>query len=471
MRPAAVRPVIFNSSLFVAFFVAVFIAYFHVASGRGQKLSVLLAANLIFFASWNLAFVPLLLATGLADFYLARAMAAPGAGRGLRTVLVSASVVMNVGVMVVFKYLDFLLKVGAFALRFGGRDVQAPSFGWLAPVGLSFYAFQGMSYTIDVYRGVFAPKCSRLEFLASFTFFPHLLSGPIVRSSFLIPQFSELKPPDRAALERGLALIMVGLTKKALADLVSPVVDLLFARSHPAGAVASWTGALGFSAQMYGDFSGYIDMATGLALLLGFELPPNFNLPYLATSPADFWRRWNISLSTWFRDYLYYPLALGGLRDWPYLNVFLVMLAAGLWHGAGAKFAAFGAYHGLLLAGLYWCSSNHVDLIKNRIVKTAVTFYLTVIGQVVFRAESWAGFVAVIRGLHFLGGAQAASGRELALLLIVIGALLAGHVLDYVFLIKRCLSERPLFLRLAATAACVFAFMVRTIPTFIYLKF
>jgi D-alanyl-lipoteichoic acid acyltransferase DltB (MBOAT superfamily) len=453
LRPAGDR-VIFNSALFVWFYCAVFAAYFGLARGREAKLWVLLGANLVFFATWNAAFIPCMLATGAADFFLARAIAAEGAGARRKLLLVSASVLLNAGVFVFFR----------------GAGAGGWVYGTVLTVGVSFYVFQSMSYTLDVYRGVFVPRGDLLEFLSSLTFFPHLLAGPVVRSAQLLPQFERPREPERADFERALALILVGLTKKTLADLIAPTVDRVFAYGSPA-ALQSWTAVLGFAAQMYGDFSGYTDMATGLALMLGYELPPNFDLPYLSASPIEFWRRWHMSLSTWFRDYLYYPLAVGPLRAWPAACLVVVMAVAGIWHGFAANYLAFGLYHGALLAATFWLSRRGAGGPRSRLAGIAATFYLVLVGFVIFRSPSWEEFRGVFLGLHFLGPAGHGGPRDVALLIAAAGFLAAGHALDDAFLRRRWLSDRPVLLRLAATAAAAFAFVAGTRPTFIYFRF
>jgi alginate O-acetyltransferase complex protein AlgI len=452
--------VTFASPAFAAFYVLVFAAYFGLARGRPGKLAVILLANVAFFATWNPGFLPVLLATGIADFWIARALRSPRAGPRARQALLWASIALNVGTLVVFRYLDSLLGLGSL----GG-------FALLAPVGISFYVFQSMSYTLDVYHGLLEPSGDLLEFLAALTFFPHLLAGPIVRCSFLLPQFASARAPTRREAQRSLALIMVGLLKKVLADALAARVDLAYAHAGPQGLVQSWAAVLGFAAQIYGDFSGYTDMATGLALLLGFELPENFALPYLSASPAEYFRRWHISLSTWFRDYLYYPLALGPLRAHPYLSIVAVMSVAGLWHGAGTRFAAFGLYHGVMLAGTQWCSARWGDPLRGRAVKTALTFYVVLVGQVIFRAPGAAALADMLAGMHGFGASQAFTPREGWTLAAAAAALVAGHSLDYVFLVRRWLEDRPFLLRAAAAAAFFLAMAAGSRPSFIYFQF
>jgi D-alanyl-lipoteichoic acid acyltransferase DltB (MBOAT superfamily) len=447
----------FNSSLFAVFFGLVFLAYFYVFRKARSRLWALLFFNLAFYGSWSPSFIPFLLGTGALCHVIARGLSPDELGRpSPRTkLLLALGILVNVSVLIAFKYRPHRLPL-------------------VAPLGISFYTFQCMSYTIDVYRGAYKPRKSMLEFLVSLTFFPHILAGPIIRFSSLFPQFQQLRMPDGKDAERAVMLLSVGLAKKALADLVAPIVDLAFSHASVHGFVDSWTAALAYAAQMYGDFSGYTDMALGIALLLGFRLPENFNLPYLSESPADFWRRWHISLSTWLRDYLFYPLALGPLRGHPFLNLFFVMLLAGLWHAAALHGLIFGAYHGILLAATYALSYLGAErlLPKHwlvRYLRIAFTFYLVIIGQMLFRATDPKAFTFLIRGMHFMGPRDAYGPS--GLLLVAAGAAVAGHLIDYLFLQRRILAGKPALSYLAATVCFALAIVAGSRPDYIYFQF
>ncbi len=338
---------LFNTAAYACFFVAFFVLYRLLPLTRTQKLWLILAASLLFYAGWDYRYVPLLVGTGYLDFTIARFIDRPSASEARRRALVTLSVAMNLTVLGIFKYADFFLANLGHALRLVGVRARLPVLHLVLPVGISFYTFQSISYVVDVYRRRFQARTRVLEFMSSLTFFPHLVAGPIIRSSHLLPQFESLAPIPWRNIRRGFFLIGTGLMKKTVADMLSPVADHAFSAHGPLSAMEAWTGALAFTGQIYGDFSGYTDIAIGSAALLGFHIPDNFDLPYLATSPVDFWRRWHISLSSWLRDYLY--ISLGGNRDHRYRNLMLTMLLGGLWHGAGWTFVAWGFYHGALL--------------------------------------------------------------------------------------------------------------------------
>jgi alginate O-acetyltransferase complex protein AlgI len=464
---------VFNSAVFLVFFIVTFLLYFCAGKTKNQRLVLLTVCNLVFYASWSPEATPLILGIGLIDFYIAKAL---GDDRNthrsrFRKALLIFSVLSNLGVLVLYKYADALLGGIAGTLTLLGRPTQPAALNWIAPLGISFFTFQSLSYTIDSYRRTYKPHETVLEFLASLTFFPHLLAGPIVRSSFLVPQFSQLAFPKETDVRNGVLLIAGGLIKKTLADIIAPVVAAAYSAKAEPDFVQSWAGVLGFAGQIYGDFSGYTDMATGIALLLGFKLPVNFQLPYLSTSPMEFWRRWHISLSLWFRDYVYYPLALGRFRRLPYLNLFLVMFLAGVWHGASLTCALFGVYHGLLLASAQWVSSTFGGRFNlPRSLKIGVTFYFILIGQMFFRATNVASFWKVFRGIHGFAFNPLPSDawNSLAAAAII---LVFCHLLDYLIQERRDLVEKPAFYWGVATASSMLAIVAGINSAFIYFQF
>ena len=253
----------------------------------------------------------------MADYFLAIHISQAQAIRR-RKQLLSLSIGINLGILAIFKYADFAIQSVSELLAVIGYEASFPVLSFLLPVGISFYTFQSMSYTIDVYRGQMEPRKGLLQFTAALAFFPQLVAGPILRARQILPQLEKIPIPDWPGVKHGFLLITVGLFKKTLADLLAGRVDAVFGSTGPVSLLEAWTGVLAFAAQIYGDFSGYTDMAIGIALLLGFKIPINFRLPYFATSPVDFWRRWHISLSSWLRDYLY--ISLGGNRNHRYRN-------------------------------------------------------------------------------------------------------------------------------------------------------
>ena len=374
---------LFNSALFASFFLVFFILYHFPPWSAGAKVWFVIFASLIFYGAWDYRFILLLLFSGLVDFYIARKLGYAGLSLGKKRLLVTLSIAVNLGVLGFFKYTNFLLTNTQSIFSLFSTDLSLPHYELILPIGISFYTFQSMSYTLDVYRGQMQARQKLRDFLASLTFFPQLVAGPIVRASHLVPQFENLPTLRWPDAKQGMLLVALGLCKKNIADLLAPTANAFFANPYDATPLDAWLGALAFTGQIYGDFSGYTDIAIGTALLLGFRIPENFRLPYLAHSPVDFWQRWHISLSAWLRDYLY--ISLGGKHD-RYRNILITMLLGGLWHGANWTFIVWGFYHGVLINLTHWISKffpakwQCIKLL--RLLSIALTFYLVVIGWV-----------------------------------------------------------------------------------------
>ncbi|MCB9857843.1 MAG: MBOAT family protein [Phycisphaerales bacterium] len=317
---------------------------------EGARHVMLLVASYAFYMAWNPWLVLLIIGSTVLDFVVGL-MLGRTEGEGRRKALLIVSLVGNLGVLGLFKYADFFIhSFGSLVEQFGFRaDVR--TLGLLLPVGISFYTFQTLSYTIDVYRRRIEPEGSFLRFALFVAFFPQLVAGPIVKARDFLPQLLAPRRFDWGSLDAGLMLILVGLTKKVLiADNLATLVDPVFAHPERYTTADLWLGMFCYAGQIYGDFSGYSDMAIGLAKLLGFELCLNFASPYLAVSLSDFWRRWHISLSSWLRDYLYIPLGGSHGTRWKTArNLMLTMLLGGLWHGASWTFVVWGAIHGIAL--------------------------------------------------------------------------------------------------------------------------
>ncbi|HNQ24308.1 MAG TPA: MBOAT family O-acyltransferase [Phycisphaerae bacterium] len=388
----------FNSLHFLLFFPLVTTGAWLLRRHAGLRMLLLLFASYYFYMSWNWKYAGLLLGSTLLDYVVALGMART-ASIFRRRLLFIASLSGNLGVLFVFKYYNFFADSVAQVAAGLGAPLAAAHHSLLLPVGISFYTFQTLSYTIDVYRGQLQPTRNFLKFALFVSFFPQLVAGPIVRAGHFLPQLDARPRFDDRAAELGLGRIFLGLFKKiCLADLLgTALVDPVFANP---GACSSWTLLLamyGYAFQIYYDFSGYSDIALGAAKVLGFELPINFDRPYLATSLRDFWRRWHISLSTWLRDYLYMPLGGGrGSALRTARNLALVMLLGGLWHGAAWGFVLWGALHGLLLgAGRLFHHVTGIDADRNdqplvsRLARVVVTFHLVAGCFVVFRAVEW----------------------------------------------------------------------------------
>ena len=341
---------VFNTLTFVVFF-AIVVALHSLPFGWTTRKVNLLIASYIFYAAWNPPFILLLRISTVVDWYAAQGLVRaqrPSARRAWMLL----SVVANLGMLLYFKYGTFLLNNFTALMASVGVDYHAPQTDIVLPVGISFYTFATMSYTLDVYLRRALPARNFLDYALFVTFFPHLVAGPIMRPTELVPQF---ETPRRASLQQlcfGLGLMTLGLFNKVvLADtFLSGAVERVFDRGKMPGMLDAWAGTLAFSGQIFCDFAGYSTTAIGAALCLGFNMPDNFRFPYAAVGFSDFWRRWHITLSSWLRDYLYIPL--GGNRHGPArTNAALIttMLLGGLWHGANWTFVVWGAVHGSYL--------------------------------------------------------------------------------------------------------------------------
>lgn len=392
----------FNTALFAVFFIAFFVLYRIVAKSTITRTWLIVIGGALFYAAWDYRFLPLLFGTALLDFFIARAIADSG-DQHRKKRLLTTSIVLNLGVLAFFKYTDFLIGTVWSVRGLFAAAGSAPVTGIILPVGISFYTFQSMSYTIDVYRGELAARRHPRDFLAAVSFFPHLVAGPIIRATTLVPQFENIDALSWRKTRLGFLSIGAGLLNKTIADLLAPQAEAIFNSTEPHTVLETWTGVLAFAGQIYGDFSGYTEIAIGVALLLGFTLPANFDLPYIASSPADFWRRWHISLSTWLRDFLFVPLGSSrGGRWYAYRNLMLTMVLGGLWHGASWTFVLWGAYQGLLLVGTSALGPVTRRFPKwfSRIGGIALTFYLVMIGWVLFRSSTFRGALNILRDMH-----------------------------------------------------------------------
>ena len=341
---------VFNSITFLVFLAVVLLLYYRL--GHRWQNWMLLLASYVFYGWWDYRFLGLLLFTTLFDYFCA--LWIEGESRPQRRkLLLASSMTVNLGVLCLFKYFGFFAQSLQQAMSAFGIVLSFPILHIVLPVGISFYTFLSMSYTIDVYRRELSAARNPIDFMLYVAFFPHLVAGPIVRASLLLPQCQKPRKIVGEEVANGIWLILMGYVKKVvIADRLGQISSWGFSRSTPIFADAnSWLILYAFAFQIYGDFAGYSDIARGLAKLMGFELVENFRAPYLVTNPAEFWRHWHISLSTWLRDYLYIPL--GGNRKGrlkTYRNLMTTMLLGGLWHGAGAAYILWGVFHGALLA-------------------------------------------------------------------------------------------------------------------------
>jgi D-alanyl-lipoteichoic acid acyltransferase DltB (MBOAT superfamily) len=440
--PAARGPaLIFNTPIFFFFFLAFVVLYGLVIVQRRPRVYLIVVSSLIFYGAWNYKFIPLLVGSGLADYLIARRIHA-AATQASRRRWLTLSVAINLGVLGLFKYADFVLESVADFLGVLGLHVDLPTLAFVLPVGISFYTFQSLSYTIDVYRRELEPRKGLMEFLAALSFFPQLVAGPILRARQILPQMHTLSRPTWAKTKYGCLLVTAGVFKKTVADLLAIPAVAAFDSAEPVSLVETWTGVLAFAGQIYGDFAGYTDMAIGIALLLGFAIPLNFRVPYFAVSPVDFWHRWHISLSTWLRDYLY--ISLGGNRTGHRTrNVMITMLLGGLWHGAAWTFVVWGAFHGILIVVTHALSRVKALALFHdgrarwvAPIKWAVTLYLVMIGWVLFRATGIGMAGDLLGRMHGFGALPEPGPKAMLILIVCVAAFFVMHLID-LFVLRR----------------------------------
>jgi len=340
---------LFCSLSYLLFFSGVFVVYWLLPWARA-RVWLLLAASFFFYACWNFWLTGLIAISTTIDYWLARRLDDSPSPR-VRRFLLTTSILSNLSLLAYFKYVNFFLTSFQALLSGLGMKSSIPLFSVILPIGISFYTFEAINYMVDVYRRRIAAERNLANFMLFITFFPHLVAGPIVRARDFLAQTHRPKHWDWARMHLGVQLLLMGLFKKlAIGDRMACMADPVFAHPDLYRAPNLWLAVIAYALQIYGDFSGYSDMAVGSAHLLGYRLARNFNVPYLAANIADFWRRWHISLSTWLRDYLFIPLGGSQGGRWTtYRNLLITMTLGGLWHGASWNYVIFGVLHGLLL--------------------------------------------------------------------------------------------------------------------------
>jgi alginate O-acetyltransferase complex protein AlgI len=442
----------FNSYVFFVL-LGLAVAVFRLLPQRSKaRQAALLATSYAFYALFSLPLLSLLLASTLTDFYVAQAIARASSPRR-RKALLGLSLGMNLGLLGGFKYLDFALANLSAALGFVGASSGIEPVGLAIPLGISFYTFQTLGYTIDVYRGRQRPEPSPLTFACFVAFFPQLVAGPIERAGALLPQLRAPASLVRGQVALATTLIAVGLFKKTvLADNLAPIAETVYSQATLATLSDAWVGTYAFGVQIWADFSGYCDIAVGVALLFGVQLSDNFRAPYASASFSELWRRWHVTLSAWLRDYLYIPL--GGNRRGSTrtaFNLMATMLLGGLWHGAAWTFVAWGFLHGLFLMLERPLRSATAPTGWRRLLRALVVFHAVMITWIFFRAESIADAFALVKAA-FVGanGVFLTQGRALGVL-----ALTAG-----VFCFHQWTRERRIETRLQASPLLVQAVLV-----------
>lgn len=402
---------LFNSFQFIVFFIGVLLLY-HIAPKK-LRCILLLIASYLFYMAWNVKYIFLLLgitvSTYLCAVWIDKLAESPKKHRAAEKLVLTASIAVNLGLLVYFKYMDFFASTIYRALDLLHIQVSEPHFDILLPVGISFITFQALGYTIDVYRGRLKAEKNLLKYALFMSFFPQLVAGPIERSENLLKQIQTVHLQKRVSYDKftkGLMLMLFGYFQKVfLADKLAILVNTVFSSPGQYSTIELALGAVAFSLQIYCDFGGYSNIAIGAGQVLGFHMMENFNAPYLASSIKDFWRRWHISLSSWFRDYLYIPLGgnrCGKLRK--YVNLMTTFLVSGLWHGANMHFVVWGGLHGLLQIaeseGKSLLQKTRLKINTNtvliRSLRILATYFLITVTWIFFRANSVSAALAYI---------------------------------------------------------------------------
>jgi D-alanyl-lipoteichoic acid acyltransferase DltB (MBOAT superfamily) len=472
---------LFNSASFLVFFPLVTALYF--LTRQQYRWILLLLASYYFYMCWKPEYAVLILMSTAIDYVAARWMGQTQDPR-LRKALLGLSLTGNLGMLFAFKYLNFFSESAQAVLQQFNVFYDVPAFDLALPVGISFYTFQSLSYTIDVYRGAKEPEKHFGIFALYVSFFPQLVAGPIERSTRLLPQFFQQHTFDYDRVVDGLKLMLWGLFKKVvIADRLAVYVDAVYGAPGEYYGLTILLATYFFAFQIYCDFSGYSDIAIGAAKVLGFDLMENFRRPYLSKGIGEFWNRWHISLSTWFRDYVYIPL--GGNRvsktRW-YANLVIVFLVSGLWHGAAWTFIVWGALHGTyLIVGIVTASYREAlwarvmqpatagvraagptvlvsDGLK-RFLQILLTFHLVCFAWIFFRAASIQDAFLLIRNLFTTTSSSltlpSVPGTELLLSLGVIGVLLIMHLVERRHNMRRVLAEQPVWVKTAVYCGLV----------------
>lgn len=429
---------IFSSFEFLVFFALVWVVSTLIKNKMRLYHIFLLLASYYFYMCWNPYFIVLILFTSVLDFYMAKKIEESDEKR--KKWLIIFSLVSNFGLIFIFKYANFAFSSLNGIFHLVGSDVKIPHYDITLPVGISFFTFQSLSYTLDVYRGNLKAEKSIIKFLLFVAYFPQLVAGPIVRASDFLPQLQEFAVINKEKIKSGIKLFVLGFFKKLLiSDMIAPYSDNVFSNIGVVTSYEAWLGIIAYTIQIYCDFSGYSDMAIGVARTMGYEFVENFNMPYRSLSITEFWRRWHISLSTWLRDYLY--ISLGGNRQGKlktYANLMITMLLGGLWHGANWTFVVWGGLHGVLLSvHKVWSEvvkRHHLERITNTFVWNTLAWAMTLasvmLSWIFFRAES---FTVANQYIHKLFAFRMDEVYIMPQFLLLVSLVVVGHLGAHTF--------------------------------------
>lgn len=469
---------IFSTVTFFVFFAVVLPITLALRESRSSQL-FLLVASFYFYMSWNAYFILLLLTSILLDYVVAVRISASETEKHKRRWLL-LSLVGNLGLLGFFKYANLVIDTVNSILP---SDANLSYVDIILPVGISFYTFQTLSYTIDVYRGRIGLEKNFVKLALFVSFFPQLVAGPIVRASEFLPQLYQQLPLNLDRMKEGANRFLIGLVKKLLiADALSPYVDQVYGNPLAYSAATLWLATVAFGIQIYCDFSGYSDMAIGTAKCLGYELPENFNMPYLARNVREFWKRWHITLSTWLRDYLYLPL--GGSRCGRLVNMrnlAVTMLLGGLWHGASWKFVIWGGLHGFyLMIYRFWSAfkkqrkweANGFFKLVLTFLSTALTFLCVTLSWVYFRASDAATATVMIQRMLF--GDSGGEFLQSPVLLVSAVVLITAHLLATLTDYRSLYQALPMPIKVVTYGAIFYLLSISSIrdnTPFIYFQF
>jgi alginate O-acetyltransferase complex protein AlgI len=461
---------LFNSLEFIYIFFPITYFVFLKLTSKYQRYVWLTVSGYVFYSFWNYKFC-LLMALSTTVSYLAGIGFLRWKTSQARRACLVIPLVVDLSLLGVFKYANFAMSSVSDLFSRLGLHLAIPYLQIILPVGISFYTFHTITYIVDSYRGTIVPTRNFFEFACYVSFFPQLVAGPIVRFRQVEGDLERIDHPDlQDALERGMSFFTLGMIKKVLiADSIAGFINPALAQWSSLSTAGAWLCALGYTYQLYFDFSGYSDMAVGLALFFGIRLPQNFNSPYKALDPSDFWRRWHISLSTILRDYLYIPLGGGRGGEWlTCRNLMITMLLGGLWHGANWTFVVWGAYHGLLLiASRYGLG---VIIRMPEWLRRASTFALVVVGWVLFRATSFTMALGWLRKMFVWSTASSVSGGGILTLLILISGVLA-HCCPNTFELSHHWGWRSVLALGVLFAACMIVIYGSNPSPFLYFQF
>jgi alginate O-acetyltransferase complex protein AlgI len=472
---------LFNSIDFALFFPIVFILYWMVAKKLQLRNALILVASYVFYGWWDWRFLLLIVISSAVDYVVGQQLI-KAQSNAQRKWLLGLSLLVNLGFLCYFKYANFFIETFIDGFRLFGMQLESTTLNIILPVGISFYTFQTLSYTIDIYNKKLQPTKDALAFFSFVAFFPQLVAGPIERASHLLPQFHKTYIFNYNRVRSGLLLMAFGLFKKmVIADRAAIYANEVFNNPEAYNGVPYLIGIFLFAFQIYCDFSGYSDIAIGAARTMGFDLMKNFDSPYFSRSLTEFWRRWHISLSTWFRDYVYIPL--GGSKKGrfrTYANLFIVFVVSGLWHGAAITFVVWGAIHGIVLMVEKALYSAKQPLYKKsylitqnwlaRLLSAIMIFSIVCLAWIFFRANSMGDAILILKGVFTTFNWDQITlletykigftGIEIWVLLGFIALLCVAEIMHKRFNLFRLMQKQPIVIRWSSYLVIVFTIIV-----------